>query len=184
MTEMARLIGDRGVHVARFEFAYMAARRTDAKKRPPSRLPILIEEYRHVLSQLASQTASPKLFIGGKSMGGRVASLLASEPDLSGSISGLVCLGYPFHPPGKPDNLRTGHLADLQCPSLVVQGERDPFGNVDEIPGYPLPASMTVHWAASGNHDLVPPKKSGLTAQQNWTDAADAVADFVLAKAN
>ena len=175
MTEMAGLLAGHGVHVVRFEFAYMAARRADGKKRPPSRMPGLIEEFQQVMSGFAQGP----LFIGGKSMGGRVASMIAADTQLSDGVSGLVCLGYPFHPPGKPESLRTQHLPAIQCPSLVVQGERDPFGNMADVPGYELPPQMEVFWSSFGNHDLVPPKKSGLTAHGNWTLAAHAVAEFV-----
>lgn len=175
MNEMAGLLAGLGVHVVRFEFAYMAARRTDGKKRPPPRMPSLIEEFQQVISGFGTGP----LFIGGKSMGGRVASMIAADSQLNDGVSGLVCLGYPFHPPGKPEKLRTQHLASINCASLIVQGERDPFGNVADVSGYELPAQMQVFWSSFGNHDLVPPKKSGLTARENWTLAAQAVSDFI-----
>ncbi len=175
MNEMTGLLAQRGVRVVRFEFAYMAARRVDGKRRPPPRLPGLIEEFREVVSQFR---AGP-LFIGGKSMGGRVASMIAADPQPGESVAGLVCLGYPFHPPGKPEKLRTQHLPSIRCRSLIVQGERDPFGNVADVSGYELPGQMQVFWSRFGNHDLVPPKKSGLTGPENWALAAQAVSDFI-----
>ncbi len=175
MNEMAGLLAQRGVHVVRFEFAYMSARRVDGKRRPPPRLPGLIEEFHQVMSQFR---AGP-LFIGGKSMGGRVASMIAADPQTGQSVAGLVCLGYPFHPPGKPEKLRTQHLPSIRCPSLIVQGERDPFGNVADVSGYDLLGRMQVFWSSFGNHDLVPPKKSGLTGPENWALAAQAVSDFI-----
>ena len=177
MQAMAALLAERGVHVVRFEFAYMAARRTGAGRKPPSRMPQLLQEYRAVLDLLGKGP----VFIGGKSMGGRAASMLAAEPDMPEAIKGLVCLGYPFHPPGKPENLRTAHLASLRCPALIVQGERDPFGTAEELPGLALPPSIGLHWCPAGNHDLVPPKRSGHTAEGNWSAAADAIARFVAA---
>jgi predicted alpha/beta-hydrolase family hydrolase len=176
MQAMTALLAARGIHVIRFEFAYMAARRSGAGRKPPSRMPQLLEEYRAVLSGLGEGP----VFIGGKSMGGRAASMLAAGPDAPGDIAGLVCLGYPFHPPGKPDRLRTGHLDDVRCPALIVQGERDPFGTIDEVAAFALPASFTVHWCPAGNHDLVPPKRSGHTAEGNWQSAADAIAGFIM----
>jgi len=175
MNEMAELLAGLGVHVVRFEFAYMAARRADGKKRPPPRLPGLIEEFQQVMSGCS---AGP-LFIGGKSMGGRVASMIAADPQLNDAVSGLICLGYPFHPPGKPENLRTRHLVSISCPSLIVQGERDPLGNVADVSGYELPAKMEIFWSSFGNHDLVPPKRSGRTGPENWTQAAQAVSGFI-----
>ena len=176
MQAMAALLAARGIHVVRFEFAYMAARRIGGGRKPPSRMPQLLDEYRAVLAGLGDGP----VFIGGKSMGGRAASLLAAAPDMPETIAGLICLGYPFHPPGKPEKLRTAHLGNLRCPALIVQGERDPFGTVEEVPAYGLPASISVHWCPVGNHDLVPPKRSGHTAGQNWKVAADAIAGFIM----
>lgn len=175
MTDMAGLLAGHGIRVVRFEFAYMQARRTDGKRRPPPRMPVLIEEFQQVLSRFPGK----RVFIGGKSMGGRVASMIAADPQAGTDIAGLVCLGYPFHPPGKPDSLRTGHLPEITCPALIVQGERDPFGNKDEVPGYRLPAHLEVFWSPFGNHDLAPPKKSGLTPRENWSSAAKAIAGFI-----
>ena len=175
MNEMAGLLAGLNVHVVRFEFAYMAARRADGKKRPPSRMPGLIEE----LQQVMARFDTGPLFIGGKSMVGRVASLLAADPQLGDQVSGLICLGYPFHPPGKPESLRTQHLSAIRCPILVVQGERDPFGNLADVAGYELPEQMQIFWSSFGNHDLVPPKRSGLTAHENWSQAAHAVRNFI-----
>ena len=175
MNEMAGLVAGFEIQVVRFEFAYMRARRADGKRRPPPRLPGLIEEFRQVMSRFSNRP----VFIGGKSMGGRVASMIAADPADGDDIAGLVCLGYPFHPPGKPDTLRTAHLPAIKCPALIVQGERDPFGNRDDVSGYDLPANMQVFWSAFGNHDLAPPKKSGLTVQDNRSAAAKAVAGFI-----
>ncbi|MCK9909282.1 alpha/beta hydrolase, partial [Microbacteriaceae bacterium K1510] len=134
---MTRLLNERGMQVSRFEFDYMAARRQGGKRRPPPRAEMLIGEYMRAVEQLRSAEATPqKLFIGGKSMGGRVASLVADNLHQAGSVSGLICLGYPFHPPGKPENLRTAHLERLSCPTLIVQGERDPFGGRAEVESY------------------------------------------------
>ncbi len=178
MQAMADLLAACGIHVIRFEFSYMAARHTAGVRKPPSRMPQLLHEYRAVLDVLGSGP----VFIGGKSMGGRAASMLAAEADAPAAIAGLVCLGYPFHPPGKPENLRTAHLASLRCPALVVQGERDPFGTAEEVPGLSLPQNIEFHWCPAGNHDLVPPKRSGHTAEGNWSAAADAIASFVAAR--
>lgn len=176
MQAMAGLLAARGVHVIRFEFTYMAARRSGGGRKPPPRMPQLLQEYRAVLAGLEEGP----VFIGGKSMGGRAASMLAAEPDAPDNIAGLVCLGYPFHPPGKPDQLRTAHLGDVGCPALIVQGERDPFGAIDEVAAFDLPAGIGVHWCPAGNHDLEPPKRSGHTAQANWQMAADAISAFVM----
>jgi hypothetical protein len=116
--------------------------------------------------------------IGGKSLGGRVASLVADRLFADRRISALVCLGYPFHPPGKPERLRTAHLAALVCPTLIIQGERDPFGAREEVESYALSAAIRIHWAADGDHDLGPRGGSGFTRRGNLEAAADAIADF------
>jgi uncharacterized protein len=122
LEKMAHLLTERGLQVSRFEFDYMAARRDGGKRRPPPRAEKLVPEYRRAIEELRAQGAGKqKLIVGGKSMGGRVASLAADELFSAGLIDGLVCLGYPFHPPGKPENLRTAHLEHLACPALIVQ---------------------------------------------------------------
>jgi hypothetical protein len=176
---MTRLLTERGLAVSRFEFAYMAARRESGKRRPPPKAERLVDEYPGVVAELNSKLKpSAKLLIGGKSMGGRVASLAADTLFGEGAIAGLVCLGYPFHPPGKPDNLRTSHLEALRCPALIVQGERDPFGNRAEVEGYKLAPPIRLHWAGDGDHDLGPRGGSGFTRAGNLAAAADAVCAF------
>lgn len=165
-----------GLSVARFEFDYMAARRQGGPKRPPPRAERLLDEYRAAIESLAEQGP---LFIGGKSLGGRVASMVAQELYGAGQIAGLVCLGYPFHPPGKPEKLRTDHLMTLSAPMLIVQGERDPFGTLQDVAGYGLPGNIRLQWAPDGDHDLKPRKKSGMTAEQNWQEAIQAIGDWV-----
>jgi hypothetical protein len=113
-------------------------------------------------------SADQPLFIGGKSMGGRVASLIADDVNAQGRVRGLVCLGYPFHPPGKPDVLRTAHLQCLACPALIVQGERDPFGTRDEVATYTLSNAITLEWLPDANHDFKPRAKSGVTHDENF----------------
>ena len=176
---MAHLLTQRGIEVSRFEFDYMAARRSGGKRRPPPRAELLIPEYKRAVDELRARgAANQKLYIGGKSLGGRVASLAAAELFDAGTIAGVVCLGYPFHPPEKPDNLRTAHLEDLRCPTLIVQGERDPFGSRAEVESYRLSPSIRLVWAGDGDHDLGPRGGSGFTRKGNLALAADAVAEF------
>jgi uncharacterized protein len=179
LEKMTLLLTERGLQVSRFEFDYMAARRSAGKRRPPPRAELLMPEYRRAVEQLRAQGADrQRLLIGGKSMGGRVASLVADELFAAGHISGLVCLGYPFHPPAKPDNLRTAHLEALRCPALIIQGERDPFGARAEVEGYRLSDTIEIRWAGDGDHDLGPRGGSGLTRATNLALAADAIAAF------
>jgi predicted alpha/beta-hydrolase family hydrolase len=180
MVQMAALLADRGVRTLRFEFSYMAARRNGGKRKPPPRAQLLSAEYKSAVTDaLALSPRPPRLFIGGKSMGGRVASFVADELFQDAAIKGLVCIGYPFHPPKKPDQLRTDHLVSMQCPALIVQGVRDPFGTREEVETYPLPAAIRYHWADDGDHDLGPRGASGFTRKGNLAAAADAIAAFV-----
>jgi predicted alpha/beta-hydrolase family hydrolase len=176
---MAKLLVERGMQVSRFEFDYMAARRDGGKRRPPPRAELLMPEYKRAVAELRAQgEARQKLFIGGKSMGGRVASLVADALYEEGAIAGLICLGYPFHPPGKPENLRTAHLENLRCPTLIVQGERDPFGSRAEVEGFQLSQAIRFVWVGDGDHDLGPRGGSGFTRKGNLALAADAIAAF------
>ena len=171
MTMVAGAVAEKGFRVVRFEFPYMAERRDTGKKRPPNPQRILEETWRTVINDLGAD----RLVIGGKSMGGRMASLVADNA----GVRGLVCLGYPFHPPGRPEKLRTEHLAALKTPTLICQGERDPFGGKEEVPGYTLSKAIRLHWAPDGDHGLKPRKKSGHTEEENIAAAVDAIADFM-----
>ena len=176
MNDAARVIASRGIRVARFEFAYMAGRREGVRK-PPPRADTLLGEYRDVVAQAA---VDGPVFIGGRSMGGRVASMVADELHDAGTVLGLVCLGYPFHPPGKPEQLRTAHLEHLRTPALIVQGTRDEFGTREEVSGYALSPSIELVWLEDGDHGLRPRKAvSGFTYAQHLESMADAVAGFV-----
>lgn len=176
---VADLLAARDIAVTRFEFAYMAARRTSGKRKPPPKAELLVPEYRAAVEQIGAKLSNGQsLMIGGKSMGGRVASLLADELIATGRSVGLVCLGYPFHPPGKPERLRTEHLVELTSPTLIVQGERDPFGSRAEIERLLLSPRIMFHWAGDGDHDLGPRGGKGFTRRGNLESAADAVAAF------
>jgi predicted alpha/beta-hydrolase family hydrolase len=176
MTAAAKALAAAGLRVARFEFAYMAARRTGRSRKPPPRAEKLKGEYLAAIEELA---AARPLIIGGKSMGGRVASMVADELFAEDAISGLVCLGYPFHPPAKPEQLRTKHLETLKTPALICQGTRDEFGMRDEVPGFALSDKIEILWLEDGDHDLNPRKKiSGFSAADHLKTMADAVAAF------
>jgi predicted alpha/beta-hydrolase family hydrolase len=155
MTAMALALAEAGLRVARFEFGYMADRRISGSRRPPPRAEILISEYIAAIDALA---AKGPLIIGGKSMGGRVASMAADELHASGRIAGLLCLGYPFHPIGKPQQLRTAHLLDMKTPTLIAQGTRDLFGTREEVTAYSLSSAIEILWLEDGDHDLKPRK--------------------------
>jgi predicted alpha/beta-hydrolase family hydrolase len=173
------LLTDRGLRVSRFEFAYMTRRRQDGKRRPPPKAELMIPEYVEHVAQLRKDLPRrQRLLIGGKSMGGRIASLCADQLFADDKIAGLVCLGYPFHPPGKPDKLRTAHLEHLRCRTLIVQGERDPFGNRAETETYTLSSAIKIDWISDGNHDLSPNRGSAFTRASNFAAASDSVSNF------
>jgi len=171
LSAFATGLAEHGFRVARFEFPYMAALSTTGKRRPPDREPVLRAAWLQVVEGLGRD----RLVIGGKSMGGRMASLVADDA----SVAGLVCLGYPFHPVGKPDKLRIAHLQAIRTPTLILQGTRDPFGTRDEVAGYRLASSVEVQWLEDGNHDFTPRKASGRTQSQNWQEALAAIVAFV-----
>ncbi len=173
LKSLAVRLAERAVRTVRFEFPYMQRRRATGSRRPPDRAPVLIETWRQVVASLGRPEA---LIIGGKSMGGRIASMVADEL----GVAGLVCLGYPFHPPGSPETLRTAHLAALTTPTLILQGERDPFGTPDEVATYDLAPSIQLHWLPDGDHSLKPRKRSGYSAADHLEAAAQAIADFVV----
>ena len=173
MAATAKALAAVGFRVARFEFAYMAARRYGHRK-PPPRAETVNPEY---IAAVEALGAKGPLIIGGKSMGGRVASMVADELYAAGKIAGLLCLGYPFHPPAKPEQLRTKHLADLKTPTLICQGTRDEFGTPEEVAGYTLSDKVGVLWLEDGDHDLKPRKGlSGFSAADHLKTLAEQVA--------
>ncbi|MCI5042425.1 MAG: alpha/beta hydrolase [Donghicola eburneus] len=156
MNTVAENLADEGFRVARFEFSYMAARRTGGSKRPPAKAETYAPEF---LAAIEALPCDGPLIIGGKSMGGRVASLVAQDLYNAGKIKGLLCLGFPFHPPNKPSNRRGENLAHITCPTLICQGTRDPFGTREEVETYTLSEAITLHWMEDGDHDLKPRKR-------------------------
>lgn len=174
MTAAAKALVAEGLRVARFEFGYMAARRV-GERRPPPKAESVMPEY---IAAIDALKAKGKLIIGGKSMGGRVASMIADEMYAAGKVAGLVCLGYPFHPMGKPGQLRTKHLEGLKCPALIVQGTRDIMGTAEEVARYRLSKAIEVLWLEDGDHDLKPRKAiSGFTAAGHLKTMAARVAE-------
>jgi len=148
-----------GWRVVRFEFPYMARQREGASRGAPDRLPKLLDRFRE---QVGLEAGGPPLVLAGKSLGGRVATVLLEEVAASGAPRAGLCFGYPFHPPGKPERLRTAHLQTLKLPTLIVQGERDPFGRREEVEGYGLAPSIRLAWIPEADHSLRPTRRSGL----------------------
>jgi predicted alpha/beta-hydrolase family hydrolase len=162
MQAIAQGLAARDINVVRFEFAFMEARR-HGKRPGPDRMPALAARF----SELVQKLALKRVFVGGKSLGSRVAAQVA---DALGA-AGVIALGYPFHPPRRPDTLRVAALAALRTRCLIVHGTRDPFGSPTEIASYALPDSVTVRFVEDGDHDLMPRKASGRTHAQNLAEA-------------
>lgn len=169
---VARGVAANGIRVVRFEFPYMAARRRGEGRGAPDREPVLLQAWRDGVTELGGGSG---LVIGGKSMGGRMASMVADELQ----VRGLVCLGYPFHPPNRPEKTRTAHLAALRTPTLIVQGTRDMFGTREDIGGYLLSPAIRIEWLEDGDHSFKPRKGSGFTEKEHLARAVALVSEFV-----
>lgn len=168
----------RGLTCVRFEFPYMQKRREDGRKRPPDRQPALLEFFSGVVD-LVREDLGPdcRILVGGKSMGGRMASILASERD---GIDGVLCYGYPFHPPGKPERWRTGHFPRMGCPAMILQGTRDPFGKPHEVAEHETElGAAAVHWLEGGDHDFRPLARQAQCQQDLVEEAAGKSREFV-----
>lgn len=172
MNRVAQGVAASGVRVIRFEFPYMQRRRESGKRGAPDPAPLLMHHFREVIDL---HGAGRKLVIGGKSMGGRIASMVA---DVAG-VLGLICLGYPFHPPGQPAKTRTKHLESLRTPTLILQGTRDSFGGPDDVAQYKLSPAIHVEWLEDGDHSFKPRARSGRTEADNLQAAIALVADFI-----
>ncbi len=172
MNSIAQGVAGLGIRVVRFEFPYMQVRRRDGGHRPPNPPRVLQETWLAVLETLGG---GPGLFLGGKSMGGRIASLIADQVE----ARGLICLGYPFHPPGKPERLRVSHLRDLRTSTLIVQGSRDSLGNREDVAAYALSPRIRIHWLEDGDHSFKPRVKSGRTLDEHLEEAVAVTAAFI-----
>jgi len=172
MNTFAEGIAKHGFRVARFEFPYMQRQRAEGKRFPPSAAPVLIERYLAVVGALGGGS---QLVIGGKSLGGRIATLIANQV----GAKGVVCLGYPFHPPEKPDKTRIEYLKNITAPTLILQGAEDPFGSPGEVAKYGLPENVKVTWLEGGDHHLVMADDSDEDNEQNWAEGAKGIADFI-----
>lgn len=176
MAAMATGLAGHGLRVVRFEFEYMAIARATGRRRPPAGEAVLRREWQEIVAAVREHRRG-RVVIGGKSLGGRMASLVADEL----AVDGLLCLGYPFHPPGRGDRLRIAHLAGIATPTLILQGERDAFGNRQEVMDYPMSPRLRVAWLPDGDHSFRPRKRSGRTEAENLAQAAAEAAAFAAA---
>ena len=184
ITAFGDLLSARGLDVVTFNFRYLerGGRRPDSHER-------LEACYRRVLDRVAATPAlaSQPILIGGKSMGGRIASQLAADPERLGHpVIGLICLGYPLHPPHRPELLRVTHLPDITVPILCVQGTRDAFGTPIQLA--PVLSGLTVpvriHRVMGGDHSFALPRRllldgSSAPAAAGFDEIATVIADWV-----
>jgi predicted alpha/beta-hydrolase family hydrolase len=172
MEEVAHALAADSFRVVRFEFPYMQeARKTGRKAARPDAPEVLEQTWLEVIAQLGEPS---RLVIGGKSMGGRIASMVADRA----GVKGLVCLGYPFHPVGRPQVLRVAHLSRLKTPALILQGERDGFGSRGEIAAYTLSAAIRLVYLPDGDHSFKPRKSSGRSYEENLAQAVQEIVKF------
>jgi len=179
MEAIAKGLAQQGIRVARFNFPYMQQRIDNGTRRPPERAPKLIAQFKQLIASI-----DQPMVIGGKSMGGRMASLVASDPTtdeitVNSKIKGIACLGFPFHPANKPESLRTEHFPLIKQTVFIVQGDRDKLGTKEEVASYGLPDDIEWLWLADGDHDLKPRVKSGFTHQAHLQKTIDAMATFI-----
>ena len=168
MVRTARGLATRGIDVVTFDFPYMHSGR-----KVPDKAPVLEQAFQDAITAARGMSHAVRVFIGGKSMGGRMATHLAAAavPD----VAGVIALGYPLHPPGRPDQLRVSHLPSIRIPILIVQGERDTFGTPDELGPHiaRIPGRATLHVVAGGDHSLAVSGRKGndgaiLDVIANW----------------
>ena len=171
MEQIARALSSDSLRVARFEFPYMQQFRKTRKRSRPDFPSVLEATWLRVVEQLGNPST---LVIGGKSMGGRIASMVCDRA----CVKGLVCLGYPFHPAGRPQMLRVSHLENLKTPALFMQGERDSLGSQEDITGYTLSPSIRIVFLADGDHSFKPRKASGRTYEENMAQAVKEIISF------
>ncbi|WP_434986696.1 alpha/beta fold hydrolase [Vreelandella zhaodongensis] len=177
MRQFAATLAAQGVQVLAIDLPYMQHMNEQGRRRPPPPIKQTLAQFAGWYDLLVPLAPEP-LWVGGKSMGGRVASLFASEYQ----CSGVVVAGYPFHPPKKPERLRLSHFSAIRCPMQILQGERDPFGTYDDVMGYELGMNVDVVWLADGDHDFKPRRASGMNQQVLIDEAAIHAASFVRAQ--
>lgn len=175
LAELSRLLAGPDIEVVRFNFPYMSKRTQDGKRRPPDRQPVLLAHWREMVREFAH----PRLFLAGKSMGGRMAAEISDEIYCEMNAAGLLILGYPFHPPARPDRWRGEVLKQIKTPTLLLQGERDTFGSRVELADFHFSSAVSVHWLTDGDHGFKPRKSSGLCEQDNLQQAASRIRQFV-----
>lgn len=176
MIRVARGLALRGIAVATFDFPYITARR-----KAPDSAPVLEDAWRQAFehARASEELAGLPIFIGGKSMGGRIASHVAAA-GLTPPAAGLVFLGYPLHPPNAPAKRRDAHLPSIQQPMLFIQGERDTFGTADEIAALipRLHAPVTLHVVRRGDHSFKVPARGEQSQDEVFEEILQTIVEW------
>ena len=177
METIAKGLTAAGIRVVRFHFPYMEEMLRSGKKRPPNGGKKLRKCFSELITHCVEHEKVPSenILIAGKAMGARVASMIADEH----KVAGLICFGYPFHPPRKPEKHRFQPLQVIKTPTLVCQGERDPHGNRDELRGIKLSKSIQVHWIKDGDGNFKPGRYSKRSLEDNMQDALETSTAFI-----
>ncbi len=175
MQQLAADLAGEGIEVVLFNFPYMQTMKAENKRRPPNKAEVLMAHFSTLMAHIEDELPALPTFIGGKSMGGRIATMVANDVN----CQGVVAFGYPFHPPGKPEKTRTDHLPGMQVPLCVIQGERDTFGNKREVDAYTLGNNVQCHFLADGDHSFKPRKASGHTLDAHIQQAAGITKTFI-----
>ncbi|MFC3137822.1 alpha/beta fold hydrolase [Shewanella submarina] len=180
MTAMAHGLAAKGVAVVRFNFPYMQKRAEDGKRRPPDRAPKLLECFGQYL-ELAKASGVGRIWLVGKSMGSRMAAILAGDEQAAEAVNGVVCLGYPFiaiKRKGVEAEPRLEPLQQSRVPVLVLQGERDSFGSYEKSKEWECGDNTRIELIPDGDHSFVPRKSSGTTIEANLALAIDYCVGF------
>ena len=183
MRDMANELVAQGISTVLFNFPYMQTIKATGKRRPPDKADKLMSHFAAIIEVCSRDNEALHnlpLFIGGKSMGGRMATMVYEGIS---NVKGAIALGYPFHPPGKPEKTRTEHLLTATKPLLIIQGERDTFGTKNEIESgaenYALPSIIECVFLEDGDHSFKPRKASGKTQQEHIVKAAELTTAFI-----
>jgi uncharacterized protein len=177
MESIAKGVINAGVRVVRFHFPYMEDMLRTGQQKSHDDGKVLRQNFSDMITHCIEreQVPSKNIIIGGKAMGARMATMIADDH----KVAGVICLGYPFHPPRKPKQFRIRHLKSIRTPTLIIQGERDPKGKLEEIQKIHLSDSVEFHWLADGDNDFKPCKNSGRTLEENMNDAIQASNNFI-----
>ena len=183
MQDITKALVSQGISVVLFNFPYMQTIKVTGKRRPPDRADKLMTHFTALIEACSKDNKALhnlSVFIGGKSMGGRMATMVY---ELVSNVKGAIALGYPFHPPGKPEKTRTEHLQSASKPLLVIQGERDTFGTKSEVESYKKSNALSSHikceYLEDGDHSFKPRKASGKNQQEHIVKAAALTASFI-----